>query len=183
LLNGGFEFGGPPTYDAIYWFGSDRTTQYAFDTPNEIGRVCELSAEGDCMLRINATTVVPTPRILSQEGSYPLLAGDRLVLSAQFAGESLVVGGGAYLRVFYTDGSSNFTFLPAPSGTFGYTTLTGELIVENKPLDFISVSIELPGESTGVLRVDDMRLSVTDYRLVTPQAPLPTATPTPTATP
>jgi hypothetical protein len=177
LLNGGFENPRAKPESAIYWSGTGLTS--------EDGRVCnDTPVAGECIFRFSSVSPTSSLRsILQRYFPLGLMAGDRLTLSGQFSGDDLVSGGGAYLRVLYGDGSITSVSLAIPSGTFGYTTLTGELIVENKPLVQADISIELPGESTGVLRVDDMRLSVTDYRLVTPQAPLPTATPTPTATP
>lgn len=172
-LNGGFEQDLTPDVP-LYWFSTGLTS----DDRRECN---DLPAAGECLFRFSSSSPSSTQRTLFQRNyiSTELVAGDRLTLSGQFSGDNFVGGGSAYLRIFYSDGSVSSIFLPIPPGTFDYITLTNELIVGNNPVSQIEISIELPGESTGVLRVDNMRLI---HTFVTPEAPLPRQTPSRTST-
>lgn len=180
LLNGGFENSEIGSDIPIYWYGTGLTS----DDRQECN---DIPAEGQCLFRFSSSSPSSTPRTLLQRFfiSTELIAGDRLSLSGQFSSDNLVGGGVASVQILYINGGVSSIFLPIPSGTFGYITLTEEVLIEDNFVIQIDISIELPGESTGVLRVDDLRLTHTDFRLVTPEVPLPTETPsrTPTATP
>lgn len=178
LVNGGFE--NPETGSDIprYWYGMGLT--------NDDRQEChDVPAEGQCLFRFSSSSPSSTPRTLLQTFfiSTEFVAGDRLTLSGQFSGDNFAGGGGAYVEIIYLGGSVSSIFLPIPSGTFDYITLTEEVLIEDNFVIQIDISIELPGESTGVLRVDDLRLTHTDFRLVTPEVPLPTETPSLTPTP
>lgn len=170
-LNGGFEQDLTPDVP-LYWFSTGLTS----DDRRECN---DIPAVGECLFRFSSSSPSSTQRTLFQRNyiSTELVGGDRLTLSGQFSGDNFTGGGSAYLRIFYSNGSVSSIFLPIPPGTFDYITLTDELIVGNNLVSEIEISIEVPGESTGVLRVDDVRLSHTDFRQVTPQAH--TATPRP----
>jgi hypothetical protein len=142
-------------------------------------RICNAPAEGSCLFRFSFSGPNNILRSISQTLPNPTWAGvgDMLTISGQFMGDTLTNSARVYLRIFYTDGTNNRAFLPTPSGSFSYTTVTRTLIVENKPVSHIVVSVEVPSSTSGILRVDDLRLTHTDSTL------LPTPTPSPTPDP